>query len=86
MKELEKVMKALANRRRLAILKFLKKNEKANVHMIAEEIDLSFKATSKHLRVLASADILDRNQIGLEIWYEFSVTLPAGVRPILSLL
>ncbi len=79
-------MKALANRRRLAILKFLKRNGKANVRSISGEINLSFKATSKHLRILAAADILDRDQVSLESWYGLADKLPDGVRSILSLL
>ncbi len=50
-RELEKQLKALANRRRLAILKYLKSKREASVGDIAEEINLSFKSTSKHLAV-----------------------------------
>ena len=79
MKELEKIMKAMANRRRLAILKFLKHNGRATVGEIAREINLSFKATSKHLRVLSAADIVERDQIGLQMWYELAdKPLPAS--------
>jgi len=45
----EKVLKALANRRRLAILVFLKKNREGSVSRIAGAINLSFKSTSRHL-------------------------------------
>ncbi len=62
MKELEKPLKALANRRRLAILKYLKQNREASVGEIAGTIKLSFRATSKHLGILAAADILDKEQ------------------------
>lgn len=62
MKELERQYKALANRRRLAILKFLMTHRQATVGEIAKEIKLTLKATSKHLRVLASADFVDREQ------------------------
>ena len=62
MRELERILKALANRRRLAILKYLKKTHEATVGEIAGEIKLSFKSTSKHLCVLAGADIIERDQ------------------------
>ena len=65
-------MKALANKRRLAIVRFLKKEKRATVSDIARSIELSFKATSKHLSLLASAGILEKEQIGLQMWYRFS--------------
>ena len=68
-KETEKILKALANRRRLAIVKYLNKTKTASVGDISEEIKLSFKATSKHLGILHSADIVEREQIGLTMMY-----------------
>lgn len=85
-KELEKQLKALANRRRLAILKYLKRVRQAPVFMIAQEIDLSFKATSKHLGILAALDIVDREQRNLQMWYRLNPTHPAAIRRILDLL
>jgi len=79
-------MKALANRRRLAILKYLKADGRATVSDVAHKIELSFKSTSKHLRILAAAGIIEREQISLQMWYELSESLPEGVRPILALL
>jgi DNA-binding transcriptional ArsR family regulator len=87
MKELEKTMKAFANRRRLAILKFLKSRTKpATVGAIAREIELSFKATSKHLGVLRAAEIIDREQTGLEMRYFIPVSQRAAASRIISLL
>ena len=43
--ELEKQLKTLANRRRLAILKYLKSHREAAVSEIADAIHLSLKAT-----------------------------------------
>lgn len=85
-KELEKPLKALANRRRLAIITFLKKSKEGSVGDIAEAIRLSFKATSRHLRLLTSADILDREQRGLEMYYYISPDCPKVARLILDLL
>ena len=79
-------MKALANRRRLAILRFLKTKKEASVGDIAEEIKLSFKATSKHLGVLSAASIVDREQRSLLMFYCFSLDLPLPARSIISLL
>jgi len=73
-KELERVLKALANRRRLAIIKYLRRNKEATVGEIAEAINLSFKATSKHLGLLASADIVEKEQRSLQMWYRLSAS------------
>lgn len=86
MKELEKSLKALSNRRRLAILKHLKKNKEVSVGEIASEIHLSFKSTSRHLAVLASADIIEKDQRSLQVFYRLSSSPSAAVRGILTIL
>ena len=84
MKETEKILKALANRRRLAIVKYLNKTKTASVGDIREEIKLSFKATSKHLSVLYSADIVEREQIGMTMIYKLSNPLHSVLKLIIS--
>lgn len=79
-KQLEKILKALANRRRIMILKFIKKSGRASVGEIASAIKLSFKATSKHLIILSNADILEKEQISLAMYY----FLPKDNNPIVS--
>jgi len=69
MKEHERILKALANGRRLLIVSWLKKRDEATVGDIAEYINLSFKSTSKHLSVLSKGDILEKRQDGLEVFY-----------------
>ena len=70
-KEIERSLKALANRRRLSIVRYVKKENKSNVSNIASEIKLSFAATSRHLNLLAAADILDRSNEGLKCYTVF---------------
>jgi DNA-binding transcriptional ArsR family regulator len=79
-KELEKVLKALANKRRLAILRFIKKSNRASVGEIAGAIKLSFKATSKHLLILSNTDILEKEQESLTMFY----FLPEKSNPLVS--
>ncbi len=71
-REMEKVFKALANRRRLAILFHLKKRKEASVGVIAEAIKLSFKATSRHLSVLSHAGLIEKDQRSLEVYCKIS--------------
>lgn len=74
-KEFERILKALANKRRLAIISYLKKEKEATVGNIAEKIKLSFKATSKHLGLLAAANIVEKEQRSLQMWYCLSPQL-----------
>jgi len=83
MKHLEKFFKALANRRRLAIIKALSKNKELGVAEIAEQINLSFTSTSKHLRLLHQLDILDRRQESLTVYYRLANPLPPLIKQLI---
>ena len=86
MKELEKVLKALANRRRLAILKYLKARGEATVGDIAHEIKLSFKATSRHLAVLHACDSIEKDQRSSHVFYHITIPSKPAIKHILALL
>src|SRR3989338_9079800 len=86
MKELERALKALANKRRLAIVKYLRQVRTATVTDIAGEIDLSFKSTSRHLTVLRSADIVESEQRGPQVFYRLAPHQRPVVRFVLSIL
>lgn len=86
MRELEKILKALANKRRLAIIKYLKEKREAPVTEIAERINLSFKATSKHLGILLAVDIVEKEQRSLQMFYYLPASQKPVVKTILSLL
>lgn len=82
-KELERTLKAVGNKRRLAIVGFLKnKKAGANVGDIAEAIKLSYKSTSHHLRMMASAGILLREQTSVDAVF----TLAQSSDPVLRAL
>ncbi|MBI5732143.1 MAG: helix-turn-helix transcriptional regulator [Candidatus Magasanikbacteria bacterium] len=86
MREIEKILRALANRRRLTILKYLKINKEASVGEIAEAIRLSFKATSRHLSILSGADLLEKDQRSLQMFYSIASNQKPFVRQIISTL
>ena len=77
-------MKALANRRRLAIIKYLKKSQPAPVGDIAGEINLSFKATSKHLGVLSAVDIVEKEQRSSQVFYRLASNQNSAAKHIIS--
>ncbi|MDP2649137.1 MAG: metalloregulator ArsR/SmtB family transcription factor [bacterium] len=82
----ERIFKALANRRRIAIIVYLKKRKEAAVGDIAGTIRLSFKATSKHLNILNAANILEREQRSLQMYYRLASDMPSATRSVVSLL
>ena len=85
-KELERTLKALANKRRFTILRFLKKKKEASVGEIAHAINLSFRATSKHLGILSMADLVEYEQRSLQIYYWLSKEQNKIVKALLSVL
>lgn len=70
-RELEKIYKAVANRRRIAILRYLKSGN-ATVGEVAKAIKLSLKSTSRHLQVLAGVGLIVAEQRGLYVHYTFN--------------
>lgn len=85
-KEFEKVLKALANRRRLAILRYIREEREASVGQVAEHMCLSFKATSKHLALLVAAGILDKEQRSVQMFFWIPREIPELARRTLSIL
>ena len=86
MRDFERPLKALANRRRLSILQLLKREREATVGDIAASIRLSFRSTSRHLAILAAADIVGREQRGVEVFYHLARDQHSIVRSIITLL
>lgn len=84
-KELEVTLKALANRRRIEILQFLKVRKEAFVGSIAEKIILSLKSTSRHLVILYSAGLIEKTQKNTSVYYRIASNLPESARRIISL-
>lgn len=85
-KEIEKTLKSLANGRRLAILSILKKEQELTVGELAEKIKLSFKSTSRHLGVMLSSSILEKEQRSSNVYYKISPILNEPARRIILLL
>jgi ArsR family transcriptional regulator len=83
---LERVLKALANRRRIQILQFLKRQKTATVSSIAKNVDLSAKATSKHLRILLNAGVVTFSKRGSYVSYRISLKQEEPVKKVLQML
>ncbi len=85
-KTLERQLKALANERRLLILKELKKRRTASVGALAKIIHISLKATSKHLAILKAAGMLETRKRGLAVFYRLSLDQKEPSAHVLALL
>lgn len=79
------MLKAVANKRRLLVLRFLKKNKRGTVGEIAGAIKLSFKSTSRHLAILRAADIIERDQRGTEAHYSLTPDLFPLIKQLISI-
>ncbi len=86
MKDFEKILKALANRRRLQIIRYLKDKKRAPVTNVSAHLKLSFKSTSKHLAVLFGAGIVDKEQENLSMFYFIPDSLPKLASRIINLI
>lgn len=84
MKELERQLKALANARRLSILRNLKQKELLSVSALAGLLHLSIRSTSRHLGVLRAAGIVKFEQKDLLVFYFLSADLPSTAKYILE--
>ena len=56
--ELERIVKGIANHRRIEILELLGKKPEMSVTEIAEKVKSNFKTTSEHIRRMAIAGLL----------------------------
>jgi DNA-binding transcriptional ArsR family regulator len=85
MKNLQRVYRVLGNKRRFAIVQLLLKRKELSVGAIAGNIELSMTATSQHLNALANADVLEKRQQGLTMYYRIvdspTPSVAAALRP-----
>ncbi len=80
----ERIFKALANRRRLAIIKLLKKRARLSVGDIASHLKVTLPTTSKHLSILAGVDILEYEKVSLVVYYRLVDNIPVLVRDVIK--
>lgn len=76
LKSLSKQFKSLANERRLRILEELLKHKRLSVGEISSKIKLSFRSTSRHLKILENAGFIESEQVSINIYYFISPTAP----------
>jgi len=66
-KDLERILKGVANHRRLQIAELLQKEPELSVMEIAERIAIDFRTASEHLRKLAIAGVVMKRHEGASV-------------------
>jgi len=84
MNSTERILKALANRRRLKIVSLLKTKRRASVGELADNLKVTLPTTSKHLAILAAADIVEYDRQSLLVYYRLADKLPSVVTALLK--
>ena len=82
-KLLSKKFKALGNERRLKIVEELLKYKRLSVGEISDKINLSFRSTSRHLKILDNANFIDCEHVGINMYY---FILPEAPKEFLNLI
>lgn len=85
MKRWTQIFKALANINRVNIVSLLAKNDRMNVTEIAEKLDISLKATSKHLIILHNLDVLSCKGKNNRVEYWLNPLLPSDIKKTINL-
>ena len=68
------------------MLRFIRAKREVSVGDIAEEIRISIKAASKHLRVLYIANFVEREQQGVQVVYRIADDIPEAGRKTLAVI
>ncbi len=66
-RELEKILKGVANHRRVQIIDLLDRQTELSVFEITEHISIDFRTVSEHLRKLTLADIVMKRNDGASV-------------------
>lgn len=80
----EKIMKALANEKRLNILKTLRKEEHLPVWLISSKLSMPFKTVSKNLRILYDQGLIEKEYDSTEVFYSISEKIPKSIKNLIS--
>lgn len=84
-RSLEKLYKAVANKRRLMLLQILSSRRGLSVTDLADKIKLTFRSASKHLQVLAGEGLIEARQRGKFVTYQITADPEPAQRKLLEL-
>ncbi|MEK7479281.1 MAG: ArsR family transcriptional regulator [Patescibacteria group bacterium] len=79
------IFRAFGNPNRVLIVKMLAKGKRMDVGSIAKKLDISTKATSKHLIILSNLDVLNALGRHNHVFYELNTRPHQDVREAIKL-
>lgn len=85
MKRWTVVFRTLSNINRLKIIAMLSDGRKMNVGDIAEDLKISFKATSNHLAMLKNLDVLEAQGVDGHVFYSVNPKMPKDFQKIIEI-
>ncbi len=71
-KDLEKIARGFSNHRRIEILNLIQKKPQLSIFEISDELGVNFKTISEHVRRLAIADLVWKNNDGKAVRHTLS--------------
>lgn len=80
----ERILKALANRRRLSLIATLKRRGSTTVGELAATLKVTLPTTSKHLAILGAADMVEYERRSLRVYYRLADDIPPLARSIIK--
>ncbi len=80
------VFRVLANINRLKIIRLLSDGRKMNVTEIADDLNISFKATSNHLALLRNLDVLEAHGTAGHVFYSRNQNPPKDFQRVIALI
>lgn len=83
-KEWAIIFGGLANQNRLKILGLLREKKSMSVTDLARELRISFKNTSRNLRILAGLNLVEFEGRKDRVYYSLSSKLPNDIQTVLS--
>ncbi|MEK7531497.1 MAG: helix-turn-helix domain-containing protein [Patescibacteria group bacterium] len=72
-RELERIIKGVANHRRIQIIELLSLESELSVSDVSEKLDVNFKTISEHIRRLAIAGLVVKRSDGTSIRHKLTL-------------
>lgn len=70
--QLERIVKGVANHRRIEILELLKNNPELSLEKISEKLNVNFKTLSEHIKRLAAAGFVLKRYEGHNVRHKIT--------------
>jgi len=80
------IFKGLANKNRVKIADLLSHNQQMSVTELSDELEISFKNTSRNLRILSNLEIVDYKGTKDRVYYFLNPKLKREVKEVFKIM